>query len=92
LPAARFWQHDENDKPVTTAILKRAAKLPVPDRIKLVEDIWDSIADEPDEFVLTAAQTRELDRRLELMRKDPRRGITWEEAKQRILRRRTPGK
>jgi putative addiction module component (TIGR02574 family) len=77
---------------VTTAILKRAAKLPVPDRIKLVEDIWDSIADEPDEFALTAAQKRELDRRLELMRKDPGRAIPWEDAKRRILQRRTPAK
>jgi putative addiction module component (TIGR02574 family) len=77
---------------MTTAILKRAARLPVPDRIKLVEDIWDSIADEPDEFSLTALQKRELDRRLELMRKNPDRGIPWEEAKGRILRRRVPGK
>ena len=77
---------------MTTAILKRAAKLPVPDRIKLVEDIWDSIADEPDEFALTAAQKRELDRRLELMRKDPGRAIPWEDAKRRILQRRTPAK
>jgi putative addiction module component (TIGR02574 family) len=75
---------------MTTAILKRAAKLPVPDRIKLVEDIWDSIADEPDEFALTAAQKRELDRRLELMRKDPGRAIPWEEAKRRIVKRRAP--
>jgi putative addiction module component (TIGR02574 family) len=77
---------------MTTAILKRAAKLPVPDRIKLVEDIWDSIADEPEDFALTALQKRELDRRLKLMRKNPDRGIAWEEAKRRILQRRTPVK
>jgi putative addiction module component (TIGR02574 family) len=77
---------------MTTALLKRASKLPVPDRIKLVEDIWDSIADEPDDFALTAAQKRELDRRLELMRKDPARGISWDEAKRRILERRAPVK
>jgi putative addiction module component (TIGR02574 family) len=77
---------------MTTALLKRAAKLPVPDRIKLVEDIWDSIADEPDEVSLSAEQKRELDRRLELMRKNPGRGIPWEEAKRRILERRTPVK
>ena len=74
---------------MTTALLKQAAKLPVPDRIKLVEDIWDSITELPDEFPLTAAQKRELDRRLELMRKDPGRAIPWEEAKQRILKRHT---
>lgn len=77
---------------MTTALLKKAAKLPVQERIKLVEDIWDSIADEQDEFSLTSAQKRELDRRLELMEKNPARAISWEEAKQRILKRVKRGK
>ena len=72
---------------MTTALLKKATKLPVPDSIKLVEDIWNSIAEQPDEVPLTAAQRRELDRRIELMQKDPERAITWEEAKRRILKR-----
>jgi putative addiction module component (TIGR02574 family) len=80
------------NKFMTTALLKKAAKLPVPDRIKLVEDIWDSIADEADEFPLTAAQKGELDRRIELMRKNPGRGIPWEQARQRILKRSARGK
>lgn len=70
---------------MTTALLKKATKLPAPDRIKLVEDIWDSIAEEPDQFPLTEAQMRERDRRVALMRKNPKRGISWEEAKRRIL-------
>ncbi len=70
---------------MTTTLLKQAAKLPVSDRIKLVEDIWDTITDGPDDFPLTAAQKRELDRRIALMRKNPKRGIPWEEAKRRIL-------
>ncbi|HEX4646683.1 MAG TPA: addiction module protein [Verrucomicrobiae bacterium] len=77
---------------MTTTLLKKATKLPVPDRIKLVEDIWDSIADEPGEFPLTAAQKRELDRRLELMQKDPGRAIPWDEAQRRILKRRAQSK
>jgi putative addiction module component (TIGR02574 family) len=71
---------------MTTALLKQAAKLPVPDRIKLVEDIWNSIADEADEFPLTPAQTAELDRRLELIKRNPGRGISWNEAKRKILK------
>jgi putative addiction module component (TIGR02574 family) len=77
---------------MTTALLKQAAKLPVPDRIKLVEDIWNSIAEQPDDFPLTAAQKRELDRRLELMKKQPERAIPWEQAKQQILSRRARAK
>jgi putative addiction module component (TIGR02574 family) len=73
---------------MTTALLKKATSLPVPDRIKLVEDIWDSIADEPADFSLTPAQKRELDGRLNAMRKNPSRAVSWTEAKERILKRR----
>ena len=72
---------------MTTALLKQATKLPLSDRIKLVEDIWDSIADEPDPFPLTKEQERELDRRLALMKANPGRALTWPEAKRRILER-----
>jgi putative addiction module component (TIGR02574 family) len=72
---------------MTAALLKKATSLPVPDRIKLVEDIWDSIADEPGDAPLTPAQKRELDRRLESMRKNPGRAVPWSAAKQRILKR-----
>jgi len=72
---------------MTAALLKKATSLPVPDRIKLVEDIWDSIADEPNDYPLTPAQKRELDRRLESMRKNPSRAVSWTEARQRILKR-----
>ena len=75
---------------MTSALLKQATKLQLSDRIKLVEDIWDSIADEPDKdaFPLTKVQERELDRRLALMKKNPNRAIPWDVAKQRILKRR----
>jgi putative addiction module component (TIGR02574 family) len=74
---------------MTTALLKQATKLPLSDRIKLVEDIWNSIADEPkpDPFPLTKEQERELDRRLALMKKNPNRALPWAEAKRRILER-----
>ncbi|HXT12464.1 MAG TPA: addiction module protein [Candidatus Angelobacter sp.] len=77
---------------MTTGLLKKATNLPVLDRIKLVEDIWDSIADEPDEIPLTEAQKRELSRRMELMRKNPDRALPWSEAKRRILKRRSKTK
>ena len=72
---------------MTTALLKHATKLPLSDRIKLVEDIWNSIADEPDPFPLTKEQERELDRRLTLMKKNPKRALPWVEAKRRIRER-----
>jgi putative addiction module component (TIGR02574 family) len=77
---------------MTTGLLKKATNLPVPDRIKLVEDIWDSIAEESADSPLTPAQKRELDRRLDSMRKSPDRAVSWTEARQRILKRRPRAK
>jgi putative addiction module component (TIGR02574 family) len=48
--------------------------LPLEERIKLVEDIWDSIAAEQEALPVTAEQRRELDRRLERYRVDGDRG------------------
>ncbi|PZR71985.1 MAG: addiction module protein [Chthoniobacterales bacterium] len=59
--------------------------LSVPERIQLVEDIWDSIASIPERPTLTEAQRAEIDRRLEAHRKDPQTGSPWEEVKRRIL-------
>ena len=58
-----------------------ARKLSIPDRITLVEEIWDSIAEENEAFELTDVQKRELDRRLESAQTKPRQGRTWEEIK-----------
>jgi putative addiction module component (TIGR02574 family) len=77
---------------MTMTLLKKAAKLPLSDRIKLVEDIWDSIADDADHLPLTKEQELELDRRLALMKKNPDRGIPWEVAKKQILKRRSSAK
>ncbi len=45
-------------------------KLPIEDRIRLVEDIWDSIAAEQSALDLTEAQRTELDKRLDDFEKD----------------------
>ncbi len=59
--------------------------LSVPERIQLVEDIWDSIAPLPERPALTEAQRAEIDRRLDAHHKEPKAGSPWEEVKQRIL-------
>ncbi len=60
-------------------------ELPVPDRIRLVEEIWDSIAEIPEAVPLTQEQKAELDRRLDAYHKDPGTGSPWAEVKARIL-------
>jgi putative addiction module component (TIGR02574 family) len=48
--------------------------LPVDERIKLVEDLWDSIAADQSALPLTTDQRAELDRRLDAYAIDANRG------------------
>jgi putative addiction module component (TIGR02574 family) len=60
-------------------------QLPVPVRLELVEQLWDSIAADQDQFRLTKAQTVELDCRLTAHAADPARGAPWSEVKKRLV-------
>lgn len=63
-------------------ILEQSLTLPIPERIKLVEDIWDSIAATPDEVQLSDEQMTEIERRLDDHRRNPHKGIPWEQVKE----------
>jgi putative addiction module component (TIGR02574 family) len=65
--------------------LSELLELPVEERLKLVEALWESIAEFPEALELTAAQKRELDRRLEAYEKNPEAGVPWSELKARLL-------
>lgn len=56
-------------------------ELSVAERILLVEDIWDSIATDPESVPVTSAQEKELDRRLTRYREEPEDNISWEQVK-----------
>jgi putative addiction module component (TIGR02574 family) len=60
--------------------------LPVEDRVRLVEAIWDSISAVPEALPLTEWQKEELDRRLDDLDKNPDAGSTLEEVFARIRR------
>jgi putative addiction module component (TIGR02574 family) len=56
--------------------------LPISERIQLVEDIWDSIAEEtPVSLQLSAADRAELQRRIAAHQADPSSSIPWEEVR-----------
>ena len=59
-------------------------ELSVEEKILLVEDLWNSIASQPESVPLTQAQRMELDRRLEINRRAPLRGASWNEVRGRI--------
>jgi putative addiction module component (TIGR02574 family) len=62
--------------------IKELLKLGRAERIQLVEDLWDSIADESPEIPLSAEKTEELQRRKEWFQRHPDAGVSWEEVKQ----------
>jgi putative addiction module component (TIGR02574 family) len=70
-------------KPISIA---EVLALPVDERLKLVETIWESIAELPEALQLTKAQEAELDRRLDAYRRDPTAGSPWPAVKARILK------
>ena len=67
--------------PMSSVDIQEILKLSVAERIELVEAIWDSIADAPGSLPVTAAQKRELDRRLAEYQENPSAGRTWEEVR-----------
>lgn len=62
-------------------------ELSIPERIQLVEDIWDSIATEAEAIELTEDEKRIIDERLEAYHRNPDLGSPWEDVYKRILSR-----
>ena len=63
---------------MNAALLEAVKSLPLPDRIELVDAVWQTIAAEGYEPPLTEGQAAELQRRLDEHRRDPASGIPWE--------------
>jgi putative addiction module component (TIGR02574 family) len=54
------------------------------ERLRLIEQLWDSIAETPEAVPLTEAQRDEMDRRLDELDQEGPGGIPWAEVDQRI--------
>jgi putative addiction module component (TIGR02574 family) len=61
-------------------------KLPLSERIKLVKDIWDSIAECPEAIQLTDVQKVELDNRFEEYQRNPNSGSPWALVREKFLK------
>jgi putative addiction module component (TIGR02574 family) len=70
---------------MNTIPMAEILKLSVAERIQLVEDIWDSIAADPDALPLTDEQMAELDRRIDDAEASPGKGRPWGEVRDRLL-------
>jgi putative addiction module component (TIGR02574 family) len=67
------------------SVLTVVESWPVEDRLRLVEAVWDGIADQGYEPELTEEMKAELDRRIEELDRNPDVGVPWEEVKARVL-------
>jgi len=60
------------------------ANLTAEERLRLLEELWDSLSATPESVPLTHAQRQELDRRLDELDRNGPSGIAWEDVLQRI--------
>jgi putative addiction module component (TIGR02574 family) len=63
-------------------------ELPLEERLQLVEDIWNSIADAPEALQLSNKDKRLIDERLRSRQSNPKAGSPWAEVYARITSRR----
>ena len=63
-------------------------KLTPEERLRLIEELWESLSQDPSGVPVTQAQRDELDRRLDELEADGAVGIPWDEVLTRIRERR----
>jgi putative addiction module component (TIGR02574 family) len=63
------------------------AKLSPEDRLRLLEELWDSLSADPKAIPVTDAQREELGRRLDELDREGPVGIPWDEVLHRIRNR-----
>jgi len=72
--------------PMQSELTEAARKLSIADRILLVEEIWDTIANENQAFELTEGQRQEIDRRFASVKANPGQGRTWDQIKAEFMK------
>jgi putative addiction module component (TIGR02574 family) len=67
-----------------TALASEALRLPATERLKLIEEVWDSLAAEPSHLPISGAEIDELERRRSRYLANPHSLIDWEGLKRQI--------
>jgi putative addiction module component (TIGR02574 family) len=60
-------------------------ELPTEERVAVVQEIWESMLEHPENVEITAAQREELDRRWMDLQQNPDDGESWEDVKKSLL-------
>jgi putative addiction module component (TIGR02574 family) len=66
------------------ALLEAAKKLAPDDRIRLAEQVWDSVTEEELPITLPPEQEAELNRRLDRLQREGPSGVPWEALRQEL--------
>ena len=69
---------------MSTLTRSNVLSLSVPERIQLVEDIWDTVAEVPEAVSLTDELKAEIDHRLDAYHQNPDEGSPWGMVRERI--------
>ena len=59
-------------------------KLSIPERLELLGELWDSIAEHPEQVPVSEAQRDDLERRLNEYEADPSNVLPWTEVRVRL--------
>lgn len=62
-------------------------KLDAEEKLRLIEELWESLNDDPSQVPVTSTQREELDRRLDEIDQGDDAGIPWDEVLNRIRKR-----
>jgi putative addiction module component (TIGR02574 family) len=83
--APAVCQHGiERTKMDVTTVMKEVGSWPVEDRLRLIEEVWDSLSDRAGTSVLSDKHKLDLQRRLDAYRDNPKAGSSWDEVKSRL--------
>jgi putative addiction module component (TIGR02574 family) len=70
-----------------STVRKEIQSLSVADRLRLLEEIWDSLIDTPEAIRVTDAQRKELARRRRADARNPSAAKSWTQVRARLRRR-----
>ena len=70
-----------------SSVRREILSLSVADRLQLLEEIWDSLAETPEAIPVTDAQRKELERRRRAHARNPSAAKSWAEVRTRLKRR-----
>jgi putative addiction module component (TIGR02574 family) len=65
-------------------LISQIKNLSIPEKLLLVEEIWDDIVTSDPIIILSESQKKELDSRIASYKKNPGKCSTWRDAKKRI--------